>query len=91
MNRRSLLLGLGGALAAPAIVRAETLMKLWVPKQELLTEESLLRVMLSLPPSSFMTPSQVYIIRNVSKDVLTVTGLNRVPFSLAPGEQWSAT
>lgn len=31
MNRRSLLLGLGTALAAPAIVRAESLMKLWVP------------------------------------------------------------
>lgn len=31
MNRRSLLLGLGGALAAPAVVRAESLMKLWVP------------------------------------------------------------
>lgn len=37
MNRRSLILGLTGALAAPAIVRAESLMKitrlgeLWVP------------------------------------------------------------
>lgn len=31
MNRRSLLIGLGAALAAPAIVRAGNLMKLWVP------------------------------------------------------------
>ena len=31
MNRRSLLLGLGTVLAAPAIVRADSLMKLWVP------------------------------------------------------------
>jgi hypothetical protein len=30
-SRRSFLLGLGTALAAPAIVRAESLMKLWVP------------------------------------------------------------
>lgn len=30
-NRRSFLLGLGTALAAPTIVRAESLMKLWVP------------------------------------------------------------
>lgn len=37
MNRRSLLLGIGAALAAPAIVRADSLMKLWVPpKRELL-------------------------------------------------------
>lgn len=31
MNRRSLLLGLGAAFAAPAIVKAESLMNLWVP------------------------------------------------------------
>ncbi len=31
MKRRSFLLGLGTALAAPAIVRADSLMKLWVP------------------------------------------------------------
>jgi hypothetical protein len=31
MNRRSLLLGIGAALSAPAIVKAESLMKLWVP------------------------------------------------------------
>lgn len=30
-NRRSFLIGIGAALAAPAIVRAESLMKLWVP------------------------------------------------------------
>lgn len=31
MQRRGFLLGLGTALAAPAVVRAESLMKLWVP------------------------------------------------------------
>jgi hypothetical protein len=31
MERRGFLLGLGAALAAPAIVKAESLMKLWVP------------------------------------------------------------
>ena len=31
MKRRSFILGLAGALAAPAIVRTESLMKLWVP------------------------------------------------------------
>ncbi len=31
-NRRSFLIGIGSALAAPAIVRADSLMKLWVPK-----------------------------------------------------------
>lgn len=30
-NRRSFLLGLTTALAAPAVVRAESLMKIWVP------------------------------------------------------------
>jgi hypothetical protein len=30
-SRRGFLLGLGTALAAPAVVRAESLMKLWVP------------------------------------------------------------
>ncbi len=30
-NRRAFLLGLGTALAAPAIVRTDSLMKLWVP------------------------------------------------------------
>lgn len=35
MNRRSLLLGIGAALAAPAIVRAESLMKLWVPPRNI--------------------------------------------------------
>lgn len=32
ITRRSMLLGIGAALAAPAIVRADSLMKLWVPK-----------------------------------------------------------
>lgn len=31
MQRRGFLLGLGTALAAPAVVRASSLMKLWVP------------------------------------------------------------
>lgn len=31
ITRRSMLLGLGAALAAPAIVKADNLMKLWVP------------------------------------------------------------
>ena len=35
-SRRSFLLGLGATLAAPAIVRAESLMKLYVPKPEVL-------------------------------------------------------
>ncbi len=30
-TRRAFLLGLGTALAAPAVVRADSLMKLWVP------------------------------------------------------------
>ena len=33
MNRRSLLTSLIGALAAPAVVRADNLMKLWVPPE----------------------------------------------------------
>lgn len=37
MNRRSLLLGSLGLLAAPAIVRAESLMKIVVPKPRVLT------------------------------------------------------
>lgn len=42
MNRRSLILGLGAVLATPAIVRAENLMKLWVPpKPKLITSVDL--------------------------------------------------
>ncbi len=33
MNRRGFLGGLVGVVAAPAIVRAESLMKIWVPPQ----------------------------------------------------------
>lgn len=35
MNRRGFLTGLVGVVAAPAIVRSESLMKLWVPPQEI--------------------------------------------------------
>ena len=35
VGRRRFLAGLAGLFAAPAIVRAESLMKLWVPSQEL--------------------------------------------------------
>jgi hypothetical protein len=38
MNRRSLLLGLGAALAAPAIVKAENLMKIAAVRQDILIE-----------------------------------------------------
>jgi hypothetical protein len=39
-SRRGFLLGIGAALAAPAIVRADSLMKLWVPpKPKLVVEE----------------------------------------------------
>lgn len=31
-SRRSFLIGIGAALAAPAVVRADSLMRLWVPK-----------------------------------------------------------
>jgi len=33
ITRRSLIAGIFGAAAAPAIVRAESLMKIWVPTQ----------------------------------------------------------
>ncbi|MCK9361740.1 hypothetical protein M0Q28_05990 [Patescibacteria group bacterium] len=36
MQRRGFLTGLVGALAAPAIVRADSLMKIFVPKPEIL-------------------------------------------------------
>lgn len=43
--RRSFLLGIGAALAAPAVVRAESLMKLWVPKpRPLLLETALVQI-----------------------------------------------
>lgn len=88
MKRRGFLLGIGAALAAPAIVRAESLMKLWVPKRELLIAESLEGVMLSLPPGDLMTSGQVFFLHNVSKQVMIVTGLDRAPFWLKPDEQW---
>lgn len=36
LTRRSLLLGLGATLAMPAVVRAESLMKLWVPPKKII-------------------------------------------------------
>lgn len=42
MNRRSFL---GGLLAAPAIVRAESLMKIWVPPKEVLVVKDQQRYM----------------------------------------------
>lgn len=36
MNRRKFLLGAGALLAAPAIVRAESLMKIWTPPKNFL-------------------------------------------------------
>jgi hypothetical protein len=36
MNRRRFLLGAGTLLAAPAIVRAESLMKIWTPPKDFL-------------------------------------------------------
>ncbi len=41
MNRRSLLLGFGATLAAPAVVRAESLMKIIVPKRDLIVIDPL--------------------------------------------------
>jgi len=47
MNRRGFLQSILAIGAAPAIVRAESLMKLWVPPQGLLAERPLPRVMRS--------------------------------------------
>lgn len=41
-SRRSFILGLTSLLAAPAIVKADSLMPLWVPKQRIITMEELL-------------------------------------------------
>jgi hypothetical protein len=35
-SRRSFLLGIGAALAAPSVVRADSLMKLWVPSKDVI-------------------------------------------------------
>lgn len=40
-SRRGFLFGIGAALAAPAIVRADTLMKLWVPKPAIIVPSML--------------------------------------------------
>ncbi len=46
MNRRSLLLGLGATLAAPSIVKAESLMKIAAVRQPImLTEQTLEEVL----------------------------------------------
>lgn len=44
-SRRAFLFGATAALAAPSIVRAESLMKLWVPKPKVLTAQTLLEAM----------------------------------------------
>lgn len=48
-NRRSFLLGIGAALAAPAIVRAESIMKVAVLRESL-TQGSLERILMQLAP-----------------------------------------
>lgn len=50
-SRRAFLLGLTSALAAPAIVRADSLMKLWVPAKVPLTEAALEQALFNLPLS----------------------------------------
>ena len=41
MNRRQFLIAGSSALAIPAYVKAESLMKIWVPKKQILTTEEL--------------------------------------------------
>lgn len=53
MQRRLFLQGLAGVFAAPAIVKAENLMKIFVPKQELILPPGLMDSNVLVEPSSF--------------------------------------
>lgn len=57
INRRAFFFGAGAALAAPAIVRPTSLMKLFVPRPKLLCEATLLEAiqrMAAVPEVEFM-------------------------------------
>lgn len=56
ISRRGFLLGLGAALAAPAVVRAESLMKIAVLRKEALTEVTFIRLIEQMPPLGFPWP-----------------------------------
>lgn len=89
VGRRAFILGLTSALAAPAIVRAESLMKLWVPPKIALVnlnEESLLSLILSLPPGALKQPGQLFI-HNHNPYPMQVMANGAFKFMLQPGER----
>ncbi len=51
LTRRGMLFGLGAALAAPAIVRADSLMKLYVPKPYVIPQTAVGYIDISQPIS----------------------------------------
>lgn len=63
MNRRNFLLGSAAIVAAPAIVRAESLMKIWVPPAEVLTVDRIRAIkaqLLASMEASHVLDAQAY-------------------------------
>lgn len=81
MKRRSFLLGLGAsALAAPAVVRAENLMKIWVPPNQ----HFLLSGRTVYDPNA---PLGIVLSTKGNKAIVAMTGWEIGPYRSAP---WTA-
>jgi len=74
-SRRGFLFGIGAALAAPAVVRADTLMKLWVPKPAII-----------VPSNSMLTLSELTMLEwEAMRRTLLVEGLWRKEMLISGG------
>lgn len=98
MKRRSFLLGGGAALlAAPAVVQASSLMKLWVPPESELVAYTptfvgfgtVGRVTVMLPPVGSMVAGRVFTIVNNSQSDVAVKSEDDTAF-LNPGSKLTA-
>ncbi len=71
-SRRAFLLGFGSALAAPAIVRVESIMPLWVPKPDFRPLYSGFEI---IPPLSL---EDLIFANNALLSALKKTGIQRI-------------
>lgn len=77
-NRRTFLLGLGTALAAPAVVRASSLMKIWVPPKPKLSY---------LQPVVYMKSRMFFVVNNGPEPFFISAPFNAWRGSVQPGEK----
>ena len=82
-NRRSFLFGAASALAAPAVVRADSLMKLFVPKAEVLlpTSYTMERIALGFAITQEAIEDNLYASLNAHYTAMLVTAMRNSVFA----------